>query len=167
MPTITSVQAGGIQVCNMLDLVAWSEGTSTSSLTKNNGYDVNVSSVDGPSIFDNYAFHPFEVKEPVTIRLVPLLKSTAAGRYQLLLRYWLAYKQQLGLKDFSPLSQDIVAIQQMKERRAIAPLLAGDIDTVIGLLSSVWASLPGNNYQQGGKTLQVLLNKWQEFSQNA
>ena len=45
----------------------------------------------------------------------PKLKSTGAGRYPALLsRWWDAYHD--GLKDFSPKSQDAVALQQIKER---------------------------------------------------
>ena len=36
------------------------------------------------------------------VTLNPKLKSTGAGRYQLLSRWWDAYRKQLGLKDFSP-----------------------------------------------------------------
>ena len=35
------------------------------------------------------------------VTLNPKLKSTGAGRYQLLSRWWDAYRKQLGLKDFS------------------------------------------------------------------
>ena len=45
-------------------------------------------------------------------------KSTGAGRYQLLSRWWDAYRKQ-RLKDFSPKSQDAVALQQIKERGAL------------------------------------------------
>lgn len=166
MPKINPEQAGGINVCTMLDLIAWSEGTSTSAVTKNNGYDVNVSGVNGPSIFTNYAFHPFEAQPPITVRLVPLLKSTAAGRYQLLCRYYLAYKTQLNLPDFSPLSQDLIAIQQMKEKHAVALLQSNSIQEAIESLAPVWASLPGNNYGQGGHSMQQLLAKWEQLSQH-
>ena len=44
------------------------------------------------------------------VTLNPKLKSTGAGRYQLLSRWWDAYHKQLGLKDFSPKSQDAVAV---------------------------------------------------------
>lgn len=64
--------------------------------TKNHGYDVIV----GGSLFTSYADHPRKL-----ITLNPVLKSTAAGRYQLLSRYWDAYRSQLGLRDFSPASQ--------------------------------------------------------------
>ena len=53
------------------------------------------------------------------VTLNPKLKSTSAGRYQLLSRWWDAYRKQLGLKDFSPKSQDAVALQQIKERGAL------------------------------------------------
>ena len=61
-----------------------------------------------------------------TVTLNPKLKSTGAGRYQLLSRWWDAYRKQLGLKDFSPKSQDAVALQQIKERGAL-PTIDGDI----------------------------------------
>ena len=51
-----------------------------------------------------------------TCQLNPKLKSTGAGRYQLLLLVD-AYCKQFGPKDFSPKSQDAVALQQIKERR--------------------------------------------------
>lgn len=143
-----------------LDLIAFSEGTSTSSVTKNNGYDVIVSGVDGPEIFTDYLTHPFENREPKTIRLVPLLKSTAAGRYQLLHRYFDSYKSQLHLPDFSPASQDLIAIQQIKERRALDLIEEGNIADAVRSCSTVWASFPGNAYGQGGKSLDTLVEKF-------
>ena len=61
------------------------------------------------------------------VTLNPKLKSTSAGRYQLLSRWWDAYRKQLGLKDFSPKSQDAVALQQIKERGALPMIDRGDI----------------------------------------
>ena len=46
-------------------------------------------------LFTDYSDHPH--KHPLN----PKLKSTGAGRYQLLSRWWDAYHKQLGLKDFS------------------------------------------------------------------
>ena len=51
-----------------LDLIAYSEGTSTSSVTKNDGYDVIVTGVDGPSIFTDYSDHPFANGGSVVVR---------------------------------------------------------------------------------------------------
>ena len=42
-----------------------------------------------------------------------------------------AYRKQLGLKDFSPKSQDAVALQQIKERGALPMIDRGDIRQAI------------------------------------
>ena len=77
-----------------LDMLAWSEGTDNGrQKTRNHGYDVIV----GGELFTDYSDHP---RKLVTLNLK--LKSTGAGRYQLLSRWWDAYRKQLGLKDFSP-----------------------------------------------------------------
>ena len=60
-------------------------------------------------LFTDYSDHPRKLVTPN-----PKLKSTGAGRYQLLSRWWDAYRKQLGLKDFSPKSQDAVALQQIR-----------------------------------------------------
>ena len=69
------------------------------------------------AIFD-YSDHPHKL-----VTLNPKLKSTGAGRYQLLSRWWDAYRKQLGLKNFSPKSRDAVATQQIKERGALPMII--------------------------------------------
>lgn len=147
-----------------LDTIAWSEGTSTSPLTKNDGYDVIVTGFNGPSIFTDYSDHPFALGGRIVVRENPLLFSTAAGRYQILARYWRVYKAQLKLPDFTPQSQDAVALQQIKERAADALVLAGDIQSAIERCANIWASFPGNTYRQGGKTVEALLEQYRLFS---
>ena len=71
--------------------------------TRNHGYDVIV----GGELFTDYSDHPRKL-----VTLNPKLKSTGAGRYQLLSRWWDAASS--NLKDFSPKSQDAVALQQIK-----------------------------------------------------
>ena len=145
-----------------LDLIAWSEGTSTSPVTQTQGYDVIVTGVDGPAVFTDYSDHPFaDGRAPVVVRRNPLLTSTACGRYQLLLRWWNAYKAMLELTDFSPASQDAVAIEQIKERGGLEKIESGDIEGAIAACSNIWASLPGNGYgQPGGHSLQALLDRF-------
>lgn len=147
-----------------LDLIAWSEGTSSSPITRNRGYDVIVSGVNGPAIFTDYTKHPFEDGGSVIVRLIPRLESTAAGRYQVLSRYWRAYKEQLHLVDFSPASQDSVALQQMKERGAIDLVNADNIEGAITACSNIWASFPGNRYGQGGHSMDELLKRFKILS---
>ena len=59
-----------------------------------------------------------------------------------------AHRKQLGLKDFSPKSQDAVALQQIKERGALPMIDRGDIRQAIDRCSNIWASLPGAGYGQ-------------------
>ena len=149
------------QLTAFLDLIAFSEGTSTSPATKNDGYDVIVSGLDGPEVFTDYSDHPFAKGRPAkTIRESPLLRSTASGRYQLLLRYWRAYQTSLRLPDFSPASQDAVAVQQMRDRHAVDMVEAGNIEGAIEACGPIWASFPNNEYGQGGHSMDALLAEY-------
>ncbi len=58
-----------------LDMLAWSEELITDVRNQNHGYDVIV----GGELFTDYSDHPRKL-----VTLNPKLKSTAAGRYQLL-----------------------------------------------------------------------------------
>lgn len=122
-----------------LDTIAYSEGT-TKYIDSDNGYNVIV----GGTLFHNYADHP-------RVRVyIPKINnySTAAGRYQLLEHWFDAYKIILKLPDFSPPSQDAVALRQIKERNALASIDAGAFGDAITKCSNIWASFPGNNYGQ-------------------
>lgn len=112
----------------------------------NNGYDVLVGSTKAsPVLFPSYADHPRMRIEIPRLGIV----STAAGRYQVLERYYDAYKVLLKLTDFSPRSQDLIAQQQISERRGALPAIdAGQLNQAILLCSSLWASLPGAGYGQ-------------------
>lgn len=162
MALITEAQSGPNGPL-FLDLIAFSEGTSTDPLTKNDGYDVMVTGIEGPEIFTSYLGHPFANRPGTIVNVKTGLVSTAAGRYQLLYRYWLSYRHSLGLPDFSPLSQDKIAIQQIREQKALEPLAAGDIERAIALCSNIWASFPGNTYGQGGRSMTKLTAKWAEL----
>ena len=122
-----------------LDMLAWSEGTDNGrQKTRNHGYDVIV----GGELFTDYSDHPRKL-----VTLNPKLKSTGAGRYQLLSRWWDAYRKQLGLKDFSPKSQDAVALQQIKERGAL-PMIDVVISVRQSTVAAISGSLPGAGYGQ-------------------
>ena len=125
--------------------------------TRNHGYDVIV----GGELFTDYSDHPRKL-----VTLNPKLKSTGAGRYQLLSRWWDAYRKQLGLKDFSPKSQDAVALQQIKERGALPMIDRGDIRQAIDRCSNIWASLPGAGYGQFRHELKAADCKSQRSGRN-
>lgn len=121
-----------------LDMIAYAEGTVR--FGSENGYNVIV----GGSTFNDYNDHPRR-----TIDLPKLgIKSTAAGRYQILSRYWDAYKKQMDLPDFGPDSQDRYAIQQIREQGAYSDVVNGNFHAAIRKCANIWASLPGAGYGQ-------------------
>jgi len=120
-----------------LSMIAWSEGTSTIA-GSDDGYNVLV----GGTLFHSYADHP---RQKVWIERIKDY-STAAGRYQLLERYYDFYSKQMHLPDFSPENQDIIAMEQIKECHALADIANGDIGIAVHKCSRIWASLPSENY---------------------
>lgn len=124
-----------------LDMIAHSEIGPALLAQSDNGYNVLVGATPSrPLLFNSYADHPrvYNAK----------FNSTAAGRYQLLWRYWAPYKALLRLSDFSPASQDAVAIQQIKECRALPDISAGRFEMAVRRTARIWASLPGAGYGQ-------------------
>jgi muramidase (phage lysozyme) len=161
-----------------LDLVAWSEGTSTNPLTQNDGYDVIVTGLAGHTnprinqpeigreIFSNYLDHPFAAgRTPKLIGLTPIqLFSDASGRYQIMLKWWRPYKAMLKLTDFSPASQDAYALRQMKEHGVtLTSLTANPIEHSISACSNIWASFPGNDYKQHSHSMEALVQRHGEL----
>lgn len=138
-----------------LDMIAVSELGEALLEASDNGYNVIVGSTPrNPILFDSYADHPRRV---IDLRIKgKAIKSSAAGRYQLLARYWDAYRRQLDLKDFSPTSQDLIAIQQIRERRALPDIEAGRFVTAVRKVKNIWASLPGAGYGQHENAIERL-----------
>jgi muramidase (phage lysozyme) len=133
------------------------EGTASSPITKDNGYDIIVSGVDGRHRFDDYSTHPFASGRPSIVVNSKGLTSNASGRYQFMLKDYAHYRAALKLPDFGPMSQDRWCIQLIAERRAITAILAGHLDVAVGLCSNIWASLPGNNYGQRQASMTALM----------
>jgi len=120
-----------------------------------NGYNVLVgATAKHPMLFASYEDHP---RRLVTIKLSSKeWHSTAAGRYQLLARYFDHYRKLLHLNDFSPASQDEIAIQQMREKHALPDIEAGRFEAAIKKVRSLWASLPVAGYGQPENSLALL-----------
>lgn len=130
-------------------MIAWSEVGPKLLATSDDGYNVIV----GGQLFNNgYVDHPRVLVWLPRLRV----NSTAAGRYQLLARYFDVYKVMLKLPDFSPLSQTLIAIQQMRERRALPFIESGDFTRAVAAVSNIWASLPGAGYGQSEHRLSDL-----------
>ena len=148
----------------ILNVIAFCEGTSTSAMTKNDGYDVIVTGINEVGeIFTDYSDHPFAKGRPAKIVNKKGLKSTASGRYQQIYKYWPAYKKQMGLTDFSPATQDKLAIQLIRERGALGDVDSGDVKAFAEKCCNIWASLPGSPYGQPTKSLSQIIAKFSEF----
>ena len=105
------------------------------------GYNVLVGSTPSdPILFQSYATHPnyFDAA----------LDSSASGRYQIIRGMAAIYTQRLGLQDFSPVSQDKIAIQMIRERGALPLIEAGNFVGAVAHICPIWASLPGNQNGQ-------------------
>ena len=131
-----------------LDMLAFSEGTIG---THDDGYAELV----GGHAFEAYDDHP-----RARIHVGGGLWSTAAGRYQIVVETYDEFKTKLGLKDFSPTSQDAIALALVAARGAEDDLAQGKLARVIALTNSVWASLPGSRYGQPTKTYGDLLTRY-------
>jgi muramidase (phage lysozyme) len=132
-----------------LDMLAVSEGTSTSSATRCDGYDVIVTGADRKlEIFSDFSAHPFAGGRKSKIINSRGLTSNASGRYQHMLRDWVHYRDLLKLPDFGPTSQDLWAIQLIRERRALPDIEAGRFADAVSKCRNIWASLPGAGYGQ-------------------
>lgn len=153
MARIGASPAVSANVRAFLDMLAWSEIGPDLLAHSDDGYDVLVGSTPrAPLLFDSYATHPNVYNRRTD--------STAAGRYQILARYWPHYRDMLKLSDFSPVSQDLYAIQQLRERKALPLIEAGHITAAIALVSNIWASLPGAGYGQHEHEMANLLTAY-------
>ena len=175
---------GDRRITAFLDLIAASEGTSSSPVTKSDGYDIIVSGIDGHHRFDDFSAHPFEGgRPPILVRAarqeverdtepsglgprdlvtpaVPALYSTASGRYQIVLETWRELAATLHINLFNPTCQDNAAMELLFQRRADSLLLKGMCAEAILACNKVWASFPGNDYGQGGRSLDWLISTY-------
>ena len=140
-----------------LFMVALSELGAELIKKSDNGYNVIVgSTASKPVLFSDYSDHPRKL-----VQVRPGLRSTAAGRYQILARYFDAYKKSLRLNDFSPASQDAIAMQMIKEQGAVGDIEAGRVAMAINKVRNIWASLPGAGYGQHENAFPLLVRFYQ------
>jgi len=139
-----------------LDLIAWSEGTS-SIPDSDDGYKVIVgSTLEKPILMAAYALHP---RRKVWMDKARVW-STAAGRYQIIARTWDRCLKILHLPDFGPESQDRAAILLIQGRKAYDDVEAGRVQDAARRCAGEWASFPGNTYGQHEDSMQALLDQF-------
>ncbi len=69
-------------------------------------------------------------------------KSTAAGMYQITRPTWEHHGAKLGLRDFSPRTQDLIAVEILRSLGVIEAIRAGDIARIMPKVARTWAALP-------------------------
>ena len=121
----------------LMDVVSYSEGSDYNTMVHGKG------SVD----ITDFTKHP-----NVLVEVNSKIKSTAAGRYQILFGTW----QELHMKDFTPASQDLAAVKLFKRRKMLKPLFKGDFEQAIKHGNKEWASFPGSPYGQPTHTMPKL-----------
>jgi muramidase (phage lysozyme) len=122
----------------MLAVIRKGEGTSDT-----NGYR----RIFGGQLFTSFADHPRIIvkKNGYT--------SSAAGAYQFLSSTWDETRRIMGLRDFTPASQDIAALGRIAARGALDDVIAGRFLMAIKKLGKEWASLPYSPYGQPTQTI--------------
>ena len=113
-------------------------------LGKAEGADYNT--IVGGNQFNDFSKHPNVVG--LTTKEGP---STAAGRYQITGTTYRDLAPKLGITDFSPESQDKIAIALIERANALNDIKSGNYDAAIQKLGSTWASLPSSPYSQPKK----------------
>lgn len=69
-------------------------------------------------------------------------RSTAAGMYQITRPTWQHHGAKLGLRDFSPRTQDLIAVEILRSLGIIDAIKEGRIVEVMPKVARIWAALP-------------------------
>lgn len=161
MAKLSVAQAGSVNAIAFLDMLAWFDVTTTSSASRRDGYDVVVTGSNRKfEVFQNFCDHPFANGCASKVINNNGLTSNTSGRYQRMLKDWPHYRTLLSLSDFSSVSQNLLALQHIRECRALPDVHAGRIETAIGKCRSIWASLPGAGYGQREYRLNDLIQRY-------
>lgn len=99
--------------------------------------------------FDHHPNRRYVLKDQAGKRIV----STAAGAYQILYGTYNGLKVQYGFTDFTPETQDLMAVALLSEMNCVMKLMAGEFEFALDRANNIWASLPGANVNQPEKKL--------------
>lgn len=137
------------QVRAALDTIAWAEG--------GKGYNTLFGGATFESRGYGYSSHP-----GAQGFYNSAWNTTAAGRYQIV---WSTYKvlaPGLGISDFSPHSQDVLALAEANAKGGLSNIVAGNFEAALEDLGRggrcAWAALPHSGCGQQQRPLQQTLN---------
>lgn len=188
-PTEEAGQGGAllsaVDTLSALDLSGWFSAPSESDLTYTNrdaflrmirmaegtaGAD-GYRTMFGGQLFSDWSDHPRRAVQ-FTDKAGRRLWTSAAGAYQFMavspipggstkVDTWDRLQRKLGLPDFSPFSQDLAAIELVRECGALDDVDAGRIPDAVAKCRRIWASLPGAGYDQAERSMTQLLAAYQ------
>ncbi len=164
--SLTATSSGDIALVSaspkvkaFLKTIRWAEGTDSKD-----GYRMMFTGI----MWDKgFADHP----RIINCTEDRVLCSDVFGAYQFLSLTWDGKAKKLGLKDISPKSQDIAAIDLLNDVHAISLIEKDDIEGAISKASTIWASLPkkggGSVYKnQKARPMAALLQRYREALQD-
>lgn len=140
---------GDPQVRRFLDILSRAEGTYGKG---DDGYNVAF----GGSTDVTYDKHPQKLYS-FTQTDGKKNQTSAAGRYQILAKTYQGLQKKLGTGDFSPATQDKMAIELIRQNGALDNVITGDYTGAVSKLGNVWASLPSSNYAQPKRSMEELM----------
>lgn len=87
--------------------------------------------------FSDFSTHP------KIFKAIPnsTLKTSAAGAYQITYTTWQWLRVLAGVSDFSPASQDKMAVAYLRKLGALSDIVAGDYQAAIGKCRNVWEAI--------------------------
>jgi muramidase (phage lysozyme) len=113
-------------------------------------------------IFDNnFATHP-HIYVPYTTLDGVKTQSSAAGAYQIIWATFCDLQAKLGTTDFSPPTQDLMALRLIADCGALPDIAAGNLQAAIDACSTTWASLPGSQYAEPKKSYAFALGRYNQ-----
>lgn len=134
-------------VAAFLETLKFAEGT----LGRSQEYDVLFGYNADPSrVFTDFSRHPRVYDRAHD--------TTAAGAYQINWPTYLDVAPDLGITDFSPASQDLIAIELIRRAGALDDVRAGNFEAAVAKLGGRWASLPSSRAGQPVRSLDSLLS---------
>jgi muramidase (phage lysozyme) len=135
-----------------LTMIRCCEGTNYT-----NGYRYLFGSTHAnEKLFDSFANHPGKYFT-YTDKSGKILKTSAAGAYQITLTTWKALKKRVTLPNFDEHSQDLAALELINETGAIPYIEQGKIEKALDKVKKIWASLPGSGSNQPERNLAFAL----------
>ena len=112
--------------------------------------------------FNDFKTHPNR-RVNYTNKAGVKLISTAAGAYQILYPTWKGLCAQLGVSDFSPATQDLMAVALLSGVNCVQRIMDGDWEYGIERARNIWASLPGEGVDQPEKSMDECKKWFEEY----